>query len=47
MKKENKKMKNWIDILKIVLALTVMAIGLFGIGWFIGTIITIMISCGG
>lgn len=45
--KENKKMKNWIDILKIVLALTIMAIGLFGIGWFIGNLIAIQMECGG
>ena len=40
-------MKNWIDILKIVLALTIMAIGLFGIGWFIGNLIAIQMECGG
>ena len=40
-------MKKWIYILKIVLALTVMAIGLFGIGWFIGNLIAMQIECGG
>lgn len=40
-------MKNWIYILKIVLALTIMAIGLVGIGWFIGSIISLKMSCGG
>ena len=40
-------MKKWIDILKIVLALTIMAIGLVGIGWFIGSIIAIKMKCGG
>lgn len=40
-------MKKWIDILKIVLALTIMAIGLFGIGWFIGNLIAIQMKCGG
>lgn len=46
-KEENKRTKNWIYILKIVLALTIMAIGLVGIGWFIGSIIAIKMECGG
>ena len=40
-------MKNWIYILKIVLAFTIMAIGLVGIGWFIGNLIAIQMECGG
>lgn len=40
-------MKNWIYILKIVLALTIMAIGIVGFGWFIGSIISLKMSCGG
>lgn len=40
-------MKKCILILKIILALTIMAVGLFGIGWFIGSIIAIKIECGG
>lgn len=36
-------MKKWILILKIILALTGMAI----LGWFIGSIIAIKIECGG
>ena len=40
-------MKKWIYILKIVLALTIMAIGIVGFGWFIGSIIDIKIECGG
>lgn len=40
-------MKKWILILKIILALTIMAVGLFGIGWFIGSILVLKISYGG
>lgn len=40
-------MNKWIYILKITLALTIMAIGLFGIGWFIDNLIAIQIECGG
>lgn len=40
-------MKNWIYILKIVLALTIMAIGIVGLGWFIGSIIAIKVKCVG
>lgn len=40
-------MRKWILILKIILALTIMAVGLFGIGWFIGNLIAMQIECGG
>lgn len=36
-------MKKWILILKIILALTGMAI----LGWFIGSILVLKMSCGG
>ncbi len=39
----SKKIENWILILKIILIL----VGMVGIGWFIGTIITIKMECGG
>lgn len=40
-------MRNLILILKIILALTIMAIGMVGIGWFIGSILAIKMECGG
>lgn len=40
-------MKKWIYILKIVLALTIMAIGIVGFGWFIKSIIILKMECGG
>ena len=35
------------DKIKLILQLLAIAFGALAIGWFIGTIITIMISCGG
>lgn len=40
-------MKKWILILKIILALTIMAVGIVALGWFIGSILAIKMSCGG
>lgn len=40
-------MKKWILILKIILALTIMAVGMVAIGWFIGNLIAIKMECGG
>ena len=40
-------MKKWILILKIILALTIMAVGIVALGWFIGSILVLKMECGG
>lgn len=40
-------MNDFKTILKLIVKLLVLAFGALSLGWFIGTIITIMISCGG
>nr|DAV63776.1 MAG TPA: Porcine reproductive and respiratory syndrome virus 2b [Caudoviricetes sp.] len=43
---QNRRVKK-MDKIKLILQLLAIAFGALSLGWFIGTIITLYISCGG